>query len=437
MKDEINAVIKGRGITDLDTYLDVRRTGRKTQFGDALRRQTWELKEALGRRQGAARRRGLLRRRDPCSRLRQDPHRADLPGGHHRRGAGPDARRVAAAAGSRQRAGTGPTRWALHLRRRSPAHLPGRLHTSAGRGRGPRAHRTAAHELPQHRRGLRCGVAASLATMPSRTSTRSTGVTRASPSSADRRTSRARLDLVARARGRSHHRSGQHGGRIWRSSAARRHRHLLHHELPGQVRSESAGAGRSRVAGPRTTTTAPPTTRVKVGTHHRAKGLGFKVVFLPALSDERVPTPPAPRHRRQGVRRPPRAPRGAPLFVAMTRARDRLILTCAGDPSPVLEPVIADLDCQTYWLPLGALGRIRRSGGAQRSPHFPWTSSTFENDSSATTGPFVSSFLRASTTTRISKHVETNLNDGHALARASPRAEPELRERWHRRVAGR
>ncbi len=44
MKDEINAVIKGRGITDLDNYLDVRRTGRKTQFGDALRRQMWELK---------------------------------------------------------------------------------------------------------------------------------------------------------------------------------------------------------------------------------------------------------------------------------------------------------------------------------------------------------------------------------------------------------
>ena len=46
LADEIRAVIKGRGISDLDTYLDIRRTGRRTKFGDPLRTQTWELKEA-------------------------------------------------------------------------------------------------------------------------------------------------------------------------------------------------------------------------------------------------------------------------------------------------------------------------------------------------------------------------------------------------------
>jgi superfamily I DNA/RNA helicase len=78
---------------------------------------------------------------------------------------------------------------------------------------------------------------------------------------------------------------------------------------------------------------------VKVGTHHRVKGLEFKVVFLPGLSDGAFPHPRQPgvddrEHAEQ------RARDLSALFVAMTRARDRLVLSSGGDPSPVLEPVL-------------------------------------------------------------------------------------------------
>jgi superfamily I DNA/RNA helicase len=35
------------------------------------------------------------------------------------------------------------------------------------------------------------------------------------------------------------------------------------------------------------------------------------------------------------------------LFVAMTRARDRLVLSCTGEPSPVLEPILGVVKCRT------------------------------------------------------------------------------------------
>ncbi len=46
LRDEITAVIKGRGIQNVDLYLGVERTGRRLRFGEALRRQTWQLMHA-------------------------------------------------------------------------------------------------------------------------------------------------------------------------------------------------------------------------------------------------------------------------------------------------------------------------------------------------------------------------------------------------------
>lgn len=46
VKDEVTAVIKGRGINTIDEYLVVERTGRGTRFGEPLRRQVWQLREA-------------------------------------------------------------------------------------------------------------------------------------------------------------------------------------------------------------------------------------------------------------------------------------------------------------------------------------------------------------------------------------------------------
>ena len=89
-----------------------------------------------------------------------------------------------------------------------------------------------------------------------------------------------------------------------------------------------------------------PNALVKVGTHHRVKGLEFKVVFLPGLTDGEFPRPRAPgmdphEHEDQ------RSLSMSALFVAMTRARDRLVLSCTEHPSDVLAPVLGRLECHT------------------------------------------------------------------------------------------
>lgn len=78
-----------------------------------------------------------------------------------------------------------------------------------------------------------------------------------------------------------------------------------------------------------------PTAAVKVGTHHRIKGLEFKQVYLPFLSAGKFPVVPA------GVkdldeRREHEERSLSQLFVAMTRARDQLVVTCTGDPADAL-----------------------------------------------------------------------------------------------------
>jgi len=84
-----------------------------------------------------------------------------------------------------------------------------------------------------------------------------------------------------------------------------------------------------------------PNDRVKVGTYHRAKGLEFKAVFLPHLG-----------------RFPPRARKGSSseeaaedhelavsqLFVAMTRARDLVVLLHGSRLSPVITPATAHFE---------------------------------------------------------------------------------------------
>lgn len=75
--------------------------------------------------------------------------------------------------------------------------------------------------------------------------------------------------------------------------------------------------------------------QVKVGTFHRAKGLEFKVVFLPGLSAGRFPRthqPGQPDHEYAEER----ARQISQLFVAMTRARDGLFVLFSGEPSDVL-----------------------------------------------------------------------------------------------------
>src|SRR5690606_15343501 len=78
-----------------------------------------------------------------------------------------------------------------------------------------------------------------------------------------------------------------------------------------------------------------PNDMVKVGTYHRGKGLEFKAVFLPGLSRDTFPRQP-----QEGLS-PEEAAEAreleiSALFVAMTRARDVLVVLYDGKPSEVL-----------------------------------------------------------------------------------------------------
>jgi len=79
-----------------------------------------------------------------------------------------------------------------------------------------------------------------------------------------------------------------------------------------------------------------PVRGVKVGTYARSKGLEFKRVFLPGLSDRQFPW--GDRNDLDSV-----LLQGAMLYVAMSRARDELAISWAGEPSLFLEPM-AKLD---------------------------------------------------------------------------------------------
>ena len=105
-----------------------------------------------------------------------------------------------------------------------------------------------------------------------------------------------------------------------------------------------------------------PTPAVKVGTYHRAKGLEFKLVFLPDLNASRFPRPQQA-GQDDAEYRDARALQISLVFVAMTRARDGLFLLTSGEPSPLLVEALDDLDePAARWLRLEGAG----SGTAER-----------------------------------------------------------------------
>ena len=87
-----------------------------------------------------------------------------------------------------------------------------------------------------------------------------------------------------------------------------------------------------------------PNEAIKVGTFNRAKGLEFKVVFLLDLSV-------FPKRRRPAKAAAENDERVAlhisQLFVAMTRARDRLFLLCGDGPSDVISRALEYFDDST------------------------------------------------------------------------------------------
>ncbi len=81
---------------------------------------------------------------------------------------------------------------------------------------------------------------------------------------------------------------------------------------------------------------------VQLGTLHKAKGFEFRAVFICAASSAMIPNEEAlkgcetPEERCDTEKREKQL-----LYVAMTRARDRLYVTWTGEPSPFLEPVLS------------------------------------------------------------------------------------------------
>jgi superfamily I DNA/RNA helicase len=78
---------------------------------------------------------------------------------------------------------------------------------------------------------------------------------------------------------------------------------------------------------------------VKVGTYFRAKGLEFKVVFLPGVSDGVVPRPKA-EGQDETEYADQRSLSLSQLFVAMTRARDNLFVFYIDTPSEFLDSAL-------------------------------------------------------------------------------------------------
>ena len=85
------------------------------------------------------------------------------------------------------------------------------------------------------------------------------------------------------------------------------------------------------------------TSRVKIGTFKRAKGLEFKVVFLLGLGDDSFPSPKRPWQTPEEYEER-RALDTTELFVAMTRARDGLFLLCDDEPSDPIYEGLAHFD---------------------------------------------------------------------------------------------
>jgi superfamily I DNA/RNA helicase len=79
-----------------------------------------------------------------------------------------------------------------------------------------------------------------------------------------------------------------------------------------------------------------PVPGVKVGTYHRAKGLEFKRLFLPGLTDG-YPFASADDPDEM-------VEKGSLLYVAMSRARDELDLSYSGRPSMFLEAVLPHVE---------------------------------------------------------------------------------------------
>jgi superfamily I DNA/RNA helicase len=341
LRDEVTQVIKGRGIRTLAEYLAIERTGRRTRFPEALRRQVWALKERWDQELGAA---GVvdfpdvvLRARDHARGRSAPSYRAAIvdeaqdltlvglqlvralvngPGGDRPDGlviVGDGAQRIYAGGFTLRQAGVevrGRTT-VLRTNYRNTAEIIEAAMAITGNEE--------VDDLGDaYTRGEAEAAAPRLGVRP--ILVRCAGIDDEA---------RFIVDQIRLLTG-----SGAIGLGDIAVSAATNHQ------------SEEI-ARRLKVAGLPTIKLedykGTPVDRVKVGTHFRIKGLEFRLVFLPCLGAGDFPRRPAPGQSVEELAEQ-RSLALSQLFVAMTRARDGLFLLASGEQSEVLAPALDHLE---------------------------------------------------------------------------------------------
>lgn len=334
MKEEVNAVIKGRGINSLDEYLVVERTGRGTRFGEPLRRQAWELREAWDAEMA---KRGTVDFVDVVRKARDHARRRSQP---MFRAAIVDEAQDLSLVG-------------LQLIRALVNGPQGRDLEDGLLVVGDGAQRIYAGGFTMRQ----AGVEVRGRTTVLRTNYRNTGeIIRAAMAVAGDAAVDDLGDEYKRGEAEAEAiRDGVRPALICCDSAADEITEVGN-RIQGLVDSGAIGLGDIAVClatnqqvkdfqsglerhGLPTLDLSKydgtPVDKVKVGTHFRAKGLEFKVVFLPSLGEGDFP-------RRQALGQPDDeyaesvALSLSQLYVAMTRARDGLFLLASGNPSAAI-----------------------------------------------------------------------------------------------------
>jgi hypothetical protein len=335
LRDEITEVIKGRGIASLDIYRDIERTGRRVAFSAAMRDQAWELMEAwdaeMAKRDTVDFPDVRLMARDVARDHAEPGYRAALvdesqditlvglqfiralttAGGQDRPDGlllvGDGAQRIYPGGFTLRQAGVAVTGRSTILRTnyRNTAEILGAAMAIAGEEQV-----VGLDENETYRRGeapaesVRVGGVLPALVECASEDDESTFVLR-------------RLGELVEAAALRH---GDVGLFVPTNREANRWAGVLRQARVPHLDLTSSKAGTADA--------------VKIGTYFRAKGLEFKVVFLPGL-DEGFPRPPRPGQDLTEYEED-RALAVSRLFVAMTRARDALFITTPGSPSPLL-----------------------------------------------------------------------------------------------------
>lgn len=333
LRDEVQSVIKGRGVATLDEYLEVERTGRATRFGRPLREQAWALHEAWNEQM---KRRGTV---DFADRIQLAFHLANHQPPRFRTAIIDEAQDVTLVGLQFVRAlvngsdGVDRPDGLLILGDGAQRIYPGGF-TLRQAGIEVRGRTTV---LKVNYRNTREVINAAMAA-----------------------TGSGEVDDL----GDTYHRADEQAEstragarpRLVMCADSSDELDFIATEITRLVADDALGLGdiavavatNSRVKGAVAalrTAGIPcqelkdydglPTAAVKVGTHHRIKGLEFKVVLLPGISDHEFPTAQTDGQDDDEYAEQ-RERQISQLFVAMTRARDLLYVTSAGEPSPLV-----------------------------------------------------------------------------------------------------